>query len=563
MVGRLFKLLDRGGRRHAALLAVLGAISAALELFGAGALVVFMAVASRPELLSSGPRPDWPLPYLLVGLGVVCLLALSGSNLMGSLCSFLSLRFSHQQQSRLCAHLFRYYLHQPFEWHLLNHSSSLVHRLNQARQLAPQAFLPLLALISRSSTIMLLGSALLYLRPLATLAGLAVLGGIYSVIFLRSRRRSLATYAVEWDISQAMGRCLSEPILGIKNVRLAANEPSYERHYAALLEGAARQERIRLISHEIPRLLLQTLVYFALLGSVVALELLYGGGTRVVAEATFYAVVAYRLLPQVQQAFANISLLEHGQAILDRLYEELQAEVSPLPPPTSPLALEESWSLRNVTFAYPASEPIFEQLSLTVPRGRCIGIVGASGQGKTTLVNLLIGLLKPQSGTLEVDGRALDEPALRAFWTNIGYIPQDIFLTDDSLLHNITLGETPVDRERASRAAKLACLDEFINSLPQGYDTRIGDRGSRLSGGQRQRLGIARALYREPRILVMDEATSALDRGVEEEVIAAIKSLAGSHTVVMVSHQHASLSCCDQIFRVSDGGLKVDGSDEL
>lgn len=559
MVGRLLQLLDSRGRRQAVLLALLSVVSAALELGAAASMVAFMSAAARPDLLSRIPYYQYlgqpSLSSLMIGLGVLCLVTLSSSNLLMSLCNLLSLKFSHEQQLRLSTRLFCLYLNQPYEWHLRRHPSQLVYHLGQARQLAPQGFLPLLQIVSRSFGILVLVGALLKLRPLVTTIGLLTLAAIYTGVFRFCRKRSLATYAVEWEIEQSMGRTIGEPMVGLRDVRLAASESSYERSYAEQLGQIAEQQRTRLFYSEAPRLFLQTLVYSVLLGSVVLLAILYEDGAKVVAEATFYAIIAYRLLPLVQQVLSSLSQLEHGETIERMLREELKASIATLPQPSqSAQPLDREWSLREVDFSYDDKSPLFRNLNLTIPRGACVGIVGPSGHGKTTLINLLIGLLTPQRGELLADGRPLEGSELRAFWTTVGYVPQDIFLTDHSLLHNITLG-LPLDHDRVREVARLSRLDEFAETLPQGYETKIGDRGSRLSGGQRQRLGIARALYRRPSILVLDEATSALDRGLEADVIATIRSLAGTHTILMVCHQRASLSCCDRIYRVEKGEI--------
>ena len=566
MIGQLLDLLDTRGRRQMVLLVAGSTLSALLELGGVTSIVPFMALASRPDLVQGNALYLWlgqpDLARFLLWLGLLCLLMLTVSNALNGLCNWISMVFAQEQQTRLSRHLYGRYLNQPYEFYLDNHPNTLGFNLSQTRSLVHQGFLPLVQICSRLVSVTLLVGTLLYLHPLVTAASLVALITIYGLVYSYCRSRIQSTYHQEWEISHKFGRTVGDALAGIKHVRLSAGEAEFEQTYTEQLEQMARNQEKRQGYQQIPMLALQTLTYSSLLAMVVGLVYLYGGGARVVGEAALYGLVAYRLLPQVQTLFQNFSHLDSGRTAVDKLYPEFKAGYQPLPQPDGDIRLNSRWQLQNLTYAYGENPPVLQGVNLTIERNRCIGLLGPSGQGKTTLVNVLVGLLKPQGGQLLVDGRELEPAELRSFQSRIGYVPQDIFLSDDSILHNIVMGDSQPDPEKAREAGRQACLDEFVLPLASQYETKVGDRGLRLSGGQRQRIGIARALYRNPDVLVLDEATSALDHGTEAEIMLAIRSLAGTRTIVLVAHRLTTLQYCDQVYRVENGQLHCLEKDE-
>ena len=566
MVGQLLDLLDARGRRQMLALVAGSTLSALLELGGVTSIVPFMALASQPALIQGNRLYLWlgqpELARFLLWLGALCLLMLTVSNALNGLCNWMSMVFAQEQQTRLSRHLYGRYLNQPYEFYLEHHPNTLGFNLSQTRLLVQQGFLPLVQISSRLVSVTLLVATLLYLHPLVTAASLCVLVSLYGFVYRYCRSRILSTYHQEWHVSHRFGRTVGDALAGIKHVRLSAGEAEFERTYAEQLELLARNQEKRQGYQQIPMLALQTLTYSSLLGMVVGLVYLYGGGARVVGEAALYGLVAYRLLPQVQAIFQNLSHLDSGRTAVEKLYPEFKSEFQPLPRPAGDVRLSESWQLQGVTFAYTQGPPVLQNVDLKIERNRCIGLLGPSGQGKTTLVNLLVGLLAPQQGRLLIDGQELKPAQLRSFQGRIGYVPQDIYLSDDSILQNIVTGDPQPDLARAREAGRQACLDEFVLPLTKQYDTVVGDRGLRLSGGQRQRIGIARALYRDPEMLVLDEATSALDHGTEAEIMQAIRSLAGTRTIVLVAHRLTTLQYCDQVYRVENGQLHCLETDE-
>lgn len=545
---KIGSLLDGRGRRQVLVLLILSSISAGLELCGVTSALPFMALAANPQLSHA---PGWLLQKTtLAGLGLIILVALTLSNVVTGLSLWLGFRFAHELQTRMSVHLLRLYLHQPFRWHLEHHPGTLAHNLAQARNLVGTSFNPAVQLISRFATISMLVATLVWLNPVGTVLGLLVLLAIYGTVYVVCRRQLLRACTREWFLAERLARTSSEPLAGIKQVRLAALEPHYLKIKADLMKELGQTQGRKLLSTELPRLAIQTLTYSSMLGLVIYLVYRHGGGSEIIGQISLYALVGYRLVPQIQQCFQSLGQLESGRAALERLYPDLSRPAPGPPGEGTRLPLRESIELRQVDFQY-ADDLVLQAVDLTIPRGACVGFVGPTGKGKTTLVNLLVGLLEPERGQLLIDGQALTPGQLRAYQRNIGYVPQDIYLIDDTIRANIALGEETINEESLRAAMKAARVEEFGLQ----HHEPIGDRGCRLSGGQRQRLGIARALYRNPEILVFDEATSALDGETEAEVMKAITDLAGQRTLLIVAHRLTTLQACDRIYRIDGRGI--------
>lgn len=305
---------------------------------------------------------------------------------------------------------------------------------------------------------------------------------------------------------------------------------------------------------------------------LVLLYLLYSEGDfeSSIPLIAMYAFAGYRLMPALQQIYASSAQIRFVGPALDNLHKDFCGlnDLKPAVANLSSLALRKSIELTNITYTYPeAAAPSINAVNLSIPAFSRVGFVGATGSGKTTLVDLILGLLMPQHGELKVDGQTVTAADIRKWQSAIGYVPQHIFLIDDSIAANIAFGVAPEERDQAAikLASEIASLHEFVSEeLSEGYDTIVGERGIRLSGGQRQRIGIARALYHNPKVLILDEATSALDNLIEQKVINAIDGLDREMTVIMIAHRLSTLRQCDQIYLLERGEVKAYGNfDEL
>jgi ABC-type multidrug transport system fused ATPase/permease subunit len=279
-----------------------------------------------------------------------------------------------------------------------------------------------------------------------------------------------------------------------------------------------------------------------------------------------YAFAALRIKPAVQYVYQGFASLRYGQKAVDNLYADMHPDNAPEPfPEQAPKALKAKSliSLKHLSYTYPkATKSALSDLNLDIPVGSSVGLVGSTGAGKTTVVDVILGLLRPTKGAITVDGNPVTDEQLRAWQKSLGYVPQDIFLTDTSVAENIALGipKTQIDQDQVQRCARMAQVHEFIsNELPNQYETLVGERGVRLSGGQRQRIGIARALYHNPEVLVFDEATSALDTVTERAVMEAIDALAHQKTIIIIAHRLSTVRNCDQIVLLEKGQIKAKG----
>jgi ABC-type multidrug transport system fused ATPase/permease subunit len=407
------------------------------------------------------------------------------------------------------------------------------------------------------------------MEPVIALTAVVLFGGSYVLVYLVTRRVLARIGEVIIQSNDARFKSVHEVMTSIKDVKiLGVERPFLERFCEPTRRMAVVQAQGAVIS-EAPRYLLEAMALGAML--VLILYLLFSGsGTLVDILPTLgiFAFAGMRLFPALQTIYRELGKLRVSKPAVDELYADMMETRAAAPGQPAAagrrLKLGDRLELDAVAFAYPtASRTALAGLDLEVPARSTLGIVGGTGAGKTTLVDLILGLLWPDRGEIRVDGVTVTRENLRAWQDNVGYVPQQISLIDDSVAANIAFGVPPeaVDMAAVERAARIAELHDFVTAeLPQGYGTRVGDRGIRLSGGQRQRIGIARALYRDPDVLILDEATSALDNLTERAVMDAVHNLGHAKTIVMIAHRLSTVRDCDTIFMLEGGRVIASGS---
>jgi ABC-type multidrug transport system fused ATPase/permease subunit len=357
---------------------------------------------------------------------------------------------------------------------------------------------------------------------------------------------------------------------GLKEIKVMGLEAVSLARFRTPARAMARYQTAGLVFARLPRFALEAAVYGGFIAMVLVMLVVRGGALAdLLPLLGLLAMSATKLFPALQQLYQEISSIRFSAAALDRLHAELVATAGTPPPPSAAsapalLVPQDRIEFVGVQYRYPqADRPALTGLDLAIAAKSTVGIVGGTGAGKTTVIDLLLGLLHPDAGQILIDGRPLGRETLRAWQRSIGYVPQTIFLADDTIAANIAFGVAPadVDPRLVEQAARAANLHDFITGeLPGGYATMVGERGLRLSGGQRQRIGIARALYRDPAVLVLDEATSALDNLTERAVMEAVRALGGQKTIVMIAHRLTTVEACDKIILLEQGRVTAEGT---
>ncbi len=578
---KLNSLLSPSHRRHLVFLALLVFLSGVMEIGGIASIMPFMAMVVDPGIVTHN---HWlsilyqqggfdSTRHFLIFLGSVVLGVLLLSNTISALTIWNILRFSFHLGKDLATKIFSAYLNHPYVYFLGRNTSDLVQNtLWEVNRIVNGVLIPCLTIFSRLVVAFFILGLLLWVNPaLALISGL-VLGGAYMAVFF-GVRKTLAKSGVEIARENNRRTQVAYETFGcIKDIKILGREEEFFHKFQRPVERySLYQSKSQMISL-LPRYALETLAFGGII--VIVLYLLGGGGnlTHALPLISLYALAGYRLMPALQQIFANLSTIKFNLSSVDRITKDIESlprreagkELSVPAPPASPLPFSQSIVLDSVIFHYPnRKEAVLKGVSLTIPAKTSVGIVGSTGSGKTTTLDIILGLLSPSSGRILIDGIPVDHHNLRSWQTNIGYVPQQIMLMDDTVLNNIAFGipEEKIDREKVVKAARLAHLHDFIeNELPEKYNTEIGERGIRLSGGQRQRIGIARALYHEPSVLVLDEATSALDNITENVIMEAIGTLSRQKTIIMVAHRLTTVQACDTIFVMNQGHLVDQGT---
>ena len=581
-VKKLFALMDGNEKRRFYLLLPVVTVMALFQVIGIASVMPFLALVADPDIIQSDARLRWVYDTLgfqstqafltFAGIGALVLLVIS--NALAALTEYLQLRFSWSLNHTLSVRILREYLAKPYVFFLNHNTSALATNiLAEVRQTVRGFVLALVQLLSRTVVTLFILALLVAINPMLALMTFGFLGVAYGGVFLLVRRMMADAGRKRSLSDKARFKTATEALAGIKDIKILGNERTFLRryeHYSRTYERyMARQQVVSLM----PRYAFETIAFGGMLVVVLVVMLRGNGLQAVLPTLGVYAFATLRLLPALQSLFTSLTSLRFSVPSIDVLYEDLDPEKGRMQDeelgsvtPVQPLPFTDRIVLRDITFGYPNTErPVFDGFSLELKANSTVGIVGSTGSGKTTLIDILLGLLAPRSGQLEVDDVPVDDDNVRSWQRNLGYVPQQIYLSDDTIAANIAFGirAKDIDRAAVERAATMASVHDFIVSeLPLGYDTVVGERGVRLSGGQRQRLGIARALYHDPAVLVFDEATSALDGVTEESIFQAVSALGKSKTIVMIAHRITTVRDCDVIYLLEKGRVVASGTFE-
>ncbi|WP_290652172.1 ABC transporter ATP-binding protein [Aquisalimonas sp.] len=580
LLQKMLSLLNRKEKRRGALVLGMVIIMALLETAGVASVMPFLSVLGNPEVVETNAV----LNALYNGLGFTSvdtfILALGAaafglvllSAAFRTLTHYVMNHFIEMRRHTLGKRLLETYLRQPYAYFLDRHSGDMAKSiLSEVDQLVLNVFRPGMQMIAYLFVVIAIVALLVAVNPWLALGVAVVIGGMYALVFTAVRG---VLGRVGRDRAQANAErftAASEALGGIKDIKLLGREHAYLARFDGPSSRQARHQATNRTLAQVPKFLIEAISF----GGIIALALILlatqgGTGSDALGEILpvfgLYAFAGYRLLPAAQHIYAGLAKLRFGAAAVDGIYQDLHqraalAELHKRAPEA--LVPRRTIALDNIHYTYPNAErPALRDINLEIPVGSSVGIIGTTGAGKTTLVDVFLGLLRPTQGAITVDGQPVTDANLRAWQQALGYVPQEIFLTDSTVAENIALGVPPeqIDYEQVIRCARLAQLHAFImNDMPKQYASVVGERGVRLSGGQRQRIGIARALYHEPPVLVFDEATSALDNRTEQAVMEAIEALAHQKTIILIAHRLTTVKACDQVALLDQGQVAALG----
>lgn len=578
----LLLLLDAKQRRQFWKHCVTTMMAALVEVASIVSVMPFFALVSKPEVIHTSSKLQAIYRFvgadsdksfiILAGMATLTLLAI-GNAVIGFDAAARQ-RYSWGLSHDIAIRLFRSYLRRPYSFFLERNSTDLTKNiLMETRHLVIGYLTPLLDLISRGAAVVLVVTVLMLVDPVVALAAFFVLSTAYGLIYVSLRRSINRSGSQQLRLNKQRSQTAHEVFAGIKEVRTTQSESFFLERYSVASEAYTRHQATNHIVSETPKFALEVVAFGLLIIST--LVLLSSGGSLVDAMPmlVLYAASGYRLIPALQKCFSAMAKMRFNSHIVTHLAEELAAQDSDIAPSDTQDSAPEvtagaaAVDMRDLCFSYagaPDHRKALDRVNLRIERGELIGIVGPTGSGKTTMIDLILGLLSPGSGELNVLGQSMTDATRTRVWRRVSYVPQHIFLCDDTIAYNVALGadRDALDLARVEQCLRLANVWDHVNALPEGMQTVVGDRGVRLSGGERQRIGIARALYRDCELMVLDEATSALDNTTEKKLIADILHIAPGKTILMIAHRLSSLKHCDRIYVISRGHLTASGSFE-
>jgi ABC-type multidrug transport system fused ATPase/permease subunit len=578
---KLLFLLNTHERKRAGLLIIMIMIMALLDVIGIASVLPFVAVLTNPGFIETnailnimfqassifGVKNDKEFLFIL-GTLVFVLLIISLTFKVFTI--YAQVRFISMREYNISKRLLEGYLHQSYSWFLSRNSADLGKNiLSEVSQVIVNGMYPLIELISKGFVAIALIILIIIVDPkLALIVGVSLSGCYVSFFYfirtflVRIGKESLINNKLRFAaINQAFGAA--------KEIKVGGLEQYYIKLFLNPAQIFAKAQAASQVISQLPRFILEAIALGGMMLIILFLVAQSGSFNNALPIISLYALTGYRLIPSFQQIYASFTQITFVGPSLDKLYEDIKnLKLLYKNQDQDILPLNKTIALKNVYYDYPNTpRTTLNDINLIIPAKSTVGLVGATGSGKTTTVDIILGLLEPRKGTLEVDGKVITKQNLRSWLRSIGYVPQHIYLSDDTVSANIAIGVDPKDinQDMVEKAAKIVNLHEFvINELPKKYQTTIGESGVRLSGGQRQLIGIARALYHNPQVLILDEATSALDNQTEKVVMDAVNNMSKDITIILIAHRLNTVKNCDIILKLDKGQIVAKGTfDEL
>ena len=577
-----FSILTDQERRTALWILPLIVLNGLADMIGVALIFPFLKVLEEPGIVESNPYlamlrdmsgARTPEGFVML-LGIAFCSILVATAALKIVTVYIANRWLEGRIHSLSRRLLAAYLRQPYEFMLQRNSGELVaNMLSETARVVSQVFRAFSEFVMSAVTFLFMVTLLLFVSPSVTLMALGTFAVFYAALLLGVRGMTARLGARILSTNRTRHRLAWEALAGAKQVRLLNRERALIERYTPVSAEFARANATSNTMRMAPRHLIESIVIGGTI--LLTIALMMRGGLNGDAMASIvptlgvFALATFRMMPAFQRGYnASVSLRLSGDSTRSILEDLQSAAGLPDLPRTrvEPLRLRTRIEFDGVSYRYPEAESDgLTDIDLVIEAGMSVGIIGRTGSGKTTLMDLILGLLEPTAGEMRIDGRTLTPTEVRAWRANVGYVQQDVFLSDATIAENIAFGvpRDEIDGVRMRAAARAAQIDDYItDSLPEGYDTHVGEGGVRLSGGQRQRISIARALYPDPQVVVFDEATSALDSETETQLMEAISALAGSRTLIMVAHRHTTIRDCDLIVMLEGGRIVSTGDHE-
>ena len=583
LVKELFSLLTPEQRKRFYILQVMVIIMAFTEIAGVASIGPFMALVGDISILEGDNKlamlyrtSELTHPYDFVFLaGATVLIILTISSLFSILTLWRLILFGNRIGVEISDRLFKHYMHKTWLFHASGSSALLRSRITlDAHRVTVLIIQPLMLMNAKIVLAIFISCAIFLFNPKVALIGLIIFGTAYLVLYKLVRERLTKYGTLVSQLNAGRFTLMSEGFGGIKDVLLLNRQHNFINSFITKGEQLALSQGNTQALAQTPRYFMELLAFGSIIFLVLFLVKSYEGDLGVILPSlAIYALAGFKLLPAFQQIYSNLTLIRSAipsyEAIRNDLKDSLEEpyEIKETGNELKKLTIRQNISLNNVTFTYPNKDtPALNSLNINIPVNSVVGIVGSTGSGKSTVIDLILGLIQPDCGVLSIDGEPLTSEKLRSWQNTLGLVPQSIYLSNSTILENIAFGipVEKIDVAQAKLAIKHAHLDELVSDLPEGYNTIVGERGVQLSGGQRQRIGIARALYNNADVLVLDEATSALDGITEKIIMDAIHDFSGHKTIIMIAHRFTTVQKCDIIYMMDKGKVIDQGTyDEL
>jgi len=578
-IKKVLYLLTPRERNYGGFLLLMALVMAFIDMIGVASILPFVAVLTNPSLIETNIILKTIFQYsnnfgiqtnqhFMFILGIIVFVLFVTSLAFKALTTYLQLIFINMREYSIGKRLIENYVHQPYSWFLDKHSADLGKSiLSEVALVVQNSLNPLIQIITQFFVALAIVSFLIFNNPILSLIAFLTLVITYVLTYTLVRKR--LTYIGEERLKKNKLRftAVGEVFNAFKEIKVGVLEKIYIKRFTDPAKTLARHEASAKVLATIPHFALEAIAFGGMLLLILFLMSKTGTLTAVLPLIALYAFAGYRLMPAIKQIYIGIAQLRFVGPSLDSLVDDLKSlKVLNLNENHNFLRLNKKITLNNIHYNYPNSSiTVIKDISLSIPARSTIGIVGPTGSGKTTTVDTILGLLEPTKGTLEIDNIIINKGNYRSWQRTVGYVPQQIYITDDTVAANIAFGVDykNINQEAVEHAAKISNLHDFvINELPMQYKTKVGERGVKLSGGQRQRIGIARALYHKPQLLIMDEGTSSLDNITEYIIMETISKIKKDITIILIAHRLNTVKNCDNIFVLENGRVKEQGNFE-